>query len=863
MTRKTKKGLLTLGLLLLISAITHGVNMFAFPYYENDEGTYMSQAWSLLKNGELAPYTYWYDHAPAGWVLISLWVKLTGGFFTFGTSVNSGRVLMLVIHLITAVLLYYIAKRLSGRNIAGVIAVLIFSLSPLGIYYQRRVLLDNIMIFWVFLSIALMLKKDLRLREIFLSSLFFGIAVLTKENAVFFVPAFIYTLVSKSSKNHRSFAIVGWITIVAIVVSTYFLYALLKGELLPVGFLGDFSKRVSLVDTLTLQYGRGGVAPFWYPQSDFAQSLNDWIRRDPLTIVGGGVATLVSALLGFRIKRLRIPAFLAILFWIFLARGKLVLGFYIVPFIPLLSLNIGMLWDLITQNSSVDRVNRPANFFNTALVLACFFLILGGREVYTKDETANQIKSLEWTRQNAGASDFMVIDDALYVDLHEPRFEGDKIFENAEWSWKVEKDSEIKTDKLQDDWSNIDYILLSHEILKQIKGEAFPFIRQALDNSTEIADWTQGSSSYIDLNNHISTNGDWIKAFKIMDQQDLTLKKSWDEYKNRFSKSYGQIIDPANNTTTSEGQAYAMLRAVWSNDRESYNGFWKWTKDHLQHRQTDRLLSWQWINDDQGGKLGDSATATDADLDIAVSLLFAYRKWGVGSYLGEAHRLISDIWEHEVVQINGKYYLVSGTSSETLQGYLVNPSYFSPAYFRIFSEIDSKHPWMALYQDQYELITTVSNPLPPNWILVDKKTGEVKSAGGVMGATADQYGYDAFRTFWRVSLDALWFDSSEAKSYLIRSDQFFRTELQNHGSIAGAYDIGGNRLNNNQDISTLAGPLSVFLVTDPDLAKNFHDVFIASQFNKENWSWGDPGNYYNQNWAWFASSLATGNFLLK
>src|SRR3989344_6586487 len=68
-------------ILLIVSIFPHAINMFHFPYYENDEGTYMSQAWSLLKFGKLAPYTYWYDHAPLGWVFIAIWVKLTGGFF--------------------------------------------------------------------------------------------------------------------------------------------------------------------------------------------------------------------------------------------------------------------------------------------------------------------------------------------------------------------------------------------------------------------------------------------------------------------------------------------------------------------------------------------------------------------------------------------------------------------------------------------------------------------------------------------------------------------------------------------------------------------------------------------------------------
>src|SRR5437763_960875 len=86
---------LWLATILIIAGFAHGRNMFGFPYHESDEGTYTSQAWAILNQGELAPYTYWYDHAPAGWIQIAGWGGVTGGFDSFGGTINSGRVLML------------------------------------------------------------------------------------------------------------------------------------------------------------------------------------------------------------------------------------------------------------------------------------------------------------------------------------------------------------------------------------------------------------------------------------------------------------------------------------------------------------------------------------------------------------------------------------------------------------------------------------------------------------------------------------------------------------------------------------------------------------------------------------------------
>src|SRR3989344_9041562 len=114
--------------------------MLGFPSYVEDEGTYMSQAWSFLSYGRLAPYTYWYDHAPLGWILIASWNLITFGFFTFGISVASGRVLMLVIHLVSTYLLFKITKILTTKTWPAIVSSLVFSLSPLAIIYQRIVL---------------------------------------------------------------------------------------------------------------------------------------------------------------------------------------------------------------------------------------------------------------------------------------------------------------------------------------------------------------------------------------------------------------------------------------------------------------------------------------------------------------------------------------------------------------------------------------------------------------------------------------------------------------------------------------------------------------------------------------------------
>src|SRR5207249_9976677 len=112
-----------LGLSLLTGAITHGYNLFNYPLYITDEGIYIQQAWSVLREARLSPYTYFYDHAPAGWLAIASWVAvLPAQFQTFGSAIDTGRALMLLVHVISTFLLYRVTARFSGSLVAAVIA---------------------------------------------------------------------------------------------------------------------------------------------------------------------------------------------------------------------------------------------------------------------------------------------------------------------------------------------------------------------------------------------------------------------------------------------------------------------------------------------------------------------------------------------------------------------------------------------------------------------------------------------------------------------------------------------------------------------------------------------------------------------
>jgi 4-amino-4-deoxy-L-arabinose transferase-like glycosyltransferase len=474
--------------LLLISALAHGHNMFGYPYYENDEGTYMSQARSLFTTGELAHYTYWYDHAPVGWAFIGLWSNLVAPFTPTPFSLESGRVFMLVIHLLSSALVFGIAKKITKENLPAIIAVCLFSLSPLALTYQRRVLLDNIQSFWTLLALFLILGKERKLIHYVASAVCFITAVLSKETAIFFTPAFLYTIFTGANRSHRVFAVGMWVIICLVVGLTYPLYALLNNEFFPTGHpLGGDYPHVSLLETIQFQMNRPGG---WFldPDSAFMRNFREWALgigygSDRVLILGGLACTILLSLLAIVKASLRPVALMTICYWLFFIRGSVVFNFYVIPIIPFLALCIGLCLNL--QLSLLKaRISKPP--LRTVIPLATavgFFALVAAYydddlRQFTNDETTARTKALQWVVANAPRDAFIVMEDYGYVDLH-------GLFANAHFFWKVDYDPEI-SEILEGDWCNIDYLVSNRDLVRYAYSYDMNIVIAAYENSAPI-----------------------------------------------------------------------------------------------------------------------------------------------------------------------------------------------------------------------------------------------------------------------------------------------------------------------------------------------------------------------------------------
>ncbi len=478
---------------LFCTFLSHAYNMFNFPRYELDEGTYISNAWAIL-HGKIEPYAYGYGHPPAGWIQLAAFVEMLGGFFTFGNALNTGRVIMLLYAVASSLLVYLIVRRLGGSRTASFLALIVFSLSPLSIIYQRQVYLDNIATFWLLLSLYFVVTGNSRLKFIVLGALSFSLAILSKETLALFLPVMIYALWLHTTKFQRKFALVAFTYSAVALTSSFVLLAVLKGELFPTGWLpGDTHQHLSMIGTYLGQVTRG------QNEGSIATSWQIWTNTDPLFMLLSIVPVVFNLIMGWWNRKQLLLSLLAISIWLLLIRGGVVFGFYILPLIPLAAMNAAFAVNTIT-----DWIGRVVHFdlvrsmltLGVALALIPYF-IQPASFPFVQHPTSVQTDALVWIRNHVPRNDFVVISTYLYVDLHEPGGVGvgnGPVYNNAEVYINVATDPELFTGKLQNNGDRIDYIVADSAMKDYIntqipKGTPGYILKLAFDNSVKVAEF--------------------------------------------------------------------------------------------------------------------------------------------------------------------------------------------------------------------------------------------------------------------------------------------------------------------------------------------------------------------------------------
>lgn len=289
--------------------------------------------------------------------------------------------------------------------------------------------------------------------------------------------------------------------------------------------------------------------------------------------------------------------------------------------------------------------------------------------------------------------------------------------------------------------------------------------------------------------------------------------------------------------TVSEGIGYGMLIMVYMDNAQNqtqakfdklWNYYQKWPDG-------SGLMHWKIKGFDN---VDQSNAATDADLDVALALLLAYKQWGSEKYLNDAKDIIKKIWASEV---NGNRYLKPGDSWDDRK----NPSYFSFAAMQLFKDVDSGNEWSKVITNSYNLLKACRN----------SSTGLVPDWCSESGSPAGDYFYDATRTPWRTSWAYVWFGDADAKDISGKIAKWISQKTSgNAAGIVDGYTLDGaptSKAKNNNP--SFVGPFACAGMVDTACQAWCTEAFggLASFTNVE--------TYYNKCLQVLCMLLLTGN----
>jgi hypothetical protein len=475
----------------LAVGMVHWIGYDRWPARLNDdEGTYVSQAWAVQSWHTLAHYTYWYDHPPFGWITLAGYTWLTRAFERLPTAVTAGREAMLWAKILSAALLYLLGRRLGFGRVAVAGAVLLFGLCPLGLLFQRMVFLDNLAVVWVLAALALAVSPRRSLAAAAGSAICFGLAVLTKETVLVLFPALALLLWQHTSPQTRRYGVPLFLTLLGGVLLFYPLYALLKNEL----FEGP--GHVSLLWAVKWQlFERPPSGSVLDPASDSRGILRFWFDQDPWLLVGASLLVPV----GLWLRRTRAVTLALAIQVAMLFRGGYLPYPYVIAVMPFAALVVAGVTDQLWRGAgtwagagtgarrvAVGRAGQAA----IALGLVAALVLVGPawgralRRAMIEDDSQPPKQALAWVLANVPARSQLLVDDNLWTDLVRNGFNPNPI-----WFHKLDLDPAIRGSS-PGRWRDIDYVMLGNlppSVLRDL-----PLVTTAIRHSEVVASFGDG-----------------------------------------------------------------------------------------------------------------------------------------------------------------------------------------------------------------------------------------------------------------------------------------------------------------------------------------------------------------------------------
>lgn len=468
------------------------VNIGGWPYFtSDDEGTYYAQAWAVL-HGKMAHYTYWYDHPPAGWIQLAPAIGLLSLVPDLSTA-TGGRVAQTLWGTTSAWLIYRLCKNLRVSHWGSLIAVLVWGLCPLVVFWNRRLLLDNLALPWILAALVFATLPSRKLLHHIAVGVCFGVAILTKETSLLAAPAILVALWHYSFKPTRWFSMVGAVTMGALVLSLYALEAAVKSELLPGP--GHVSIATAVQWQLSDRQGSGFVLD---PDSLARRLVNGWLHEDWRLLALG----LVFGALCLFSSRLRLVGVLLATYGVVALRPDGYLPeMIVITILPFCAIAVVAVLDSLPRLSSRRRLKQLGTALTALITMTGLGWLgtswaAGDRSAFTRNDNASYHDALSFVTANLPRDTVILTDDVYWNDLVKAGWSGDG-WSGPLWYYKIDRDPLSQEKFLPGGWRDVDYVLTGRPMATLVENGTVspttdPKVMAAYNHSSVVKQWGEG-----------------------------------------------------------------------------------------------------------------------------------------------------------------------------------------------------------------------------------------------------------------------------------------------------------------------------------------------------------------------------------
>lgn len=323
--------------------------------------------------------------------------------------------------------------------------------------------------------------------------------------------------------------------------------------------------------------------------------------------------------------------------------------------------------------------------------------------------------------------------------------------------------------------------------------------------------------------------------------------------------------------TVSEGIGYGMLLTYVNGDRDAFIRLWNYSRAFRAYHNVNLT---PWITKSFMYDEIDVSSATDADLDIATSLILQYYRTlaidpaSAAIFLQDAMVIANAIWEQEV-EPNALLLMSGDTQMWHSADPTYNLSYFSPVALRLFAMFDKTHNWTGVLDNMYAYMAKVQaagTGVFPDW---SNSAGiAVNPPNGAAGNSAATYTWHTFnkesvRIPWRIAWDYYWNQSAEAQTILTKMSTFISTATA--GDPNALSDYSYNYLTGELSTSSIKGThfIGAYCLMGMGVNQPWLDACYA-RFNNEMAGYnpvGYTGTYFKEILMNLFATLLNGGFV--